>query len=204
VFEGFKSFRNPVETVDRLLILFAEPFIFCDAQPICWWRTGDMYIQDFSTLSKDTVLMHHQEFVIDELAAINAGSYYQAFLYIKTKPSQPSGHDHAGIPDQIAHWGYAREEFALFRGKPVTRAEYDDGAAVIDGNVVDLNGVAVLRERYLTPYNLIIAPQDSPINNNRFDQMRVDLLNRILRGESTVEELTAAILKLPKMEHPRI
>ena len=35
----------------------------------------------------------------------------------------------------------------------MTRAEYDDGATVIDGKVVDLNGKAKLRIRYITPYN---------------------------------------------------
>lgn len=51
------------------------------------------------------------------------------------------------------------------------------------------------------PYLDFIAPHESPINNGRFDQVRDDLLNRILRGEATVDELTAAILKLPRREH---
>jgi len=198
---GIQWFRDPAEAVERLSLLFTEPFFFRDSRPMWWWRTGDMHIDAFSILSPDTILVDFQEFVIDEIAAVNAGAYHQAFLYIKTKPSQPSGlHVHANIQEQVDYWGYAREEFALFRGKPVTRAEYDDGAAVIDGKVVDLNGEAQLRVKYLTPYNLIIAPQDSPINNNRFDQERVELLNRILKDESTLEEMTAAILKLPKRE----
>ncbi len=65
----------------------------------------------------------------------------------------PSGlSDNARIPDQIALQGYACEEFALFRGRAITRAEYDDGAAVIDGNVFDLNGEALLQRKI--PYAL--------------------------------------------------
>lgn len=79
-------------------------------------------------------------------------------------------------------------------------AEYDDGSAVIDGQVVDLNREATIRVKYLTPYNILIAPQGSPINNNRFDRIRVDLLNRVLAGTSTIEDLTAAVLQLPKRE----
>lgn len=199
---GIEWFRKPVDAIRRLRILFTKPFVFREAQPIWWWRSGDMYIQDFSMLSEDTVLLDQQEITIDELAAVNAGSYYQKFLYIKAKPSPPSGlFNNAHILDQVALRGYAREEFALFRGRPVTRAEYDDGAAVIDDTVVDLNGEALLRERFLTPYNFIIAPHESPINNNHFDQLRDDLLNQILRGETTVETLTDAVLKLPRREY---
>lgn len=199
---GIQWFRNPAEAIKRLQILFAEHFVFRDAQPIWWWRSGELQIKVFSTLSDDTVLFDHQEITLEELAAVNASSYYQEFVYIKAKPSPPSGlYDLSHVPDELALKGYAREEFALFRGRPITRAEFDDGAAVIDGDVVNLNGEAFLRERYLTPYNLIIAPQESPINNKQFDGARNEMLNRILRGEATVEELTDAILKLPRREY---
>lgn len=198
---GIERFTNPVVAVERLRLFFTDPFFFRDSQPIWWWRTGDMHIDRFEVLAPDTVLLDHQELVIDELVAVNAGSYYQSFIYLKTKPSNPSGlNDHASIDDQVAHWGYAREEFAVFRGRPVTRAEYDDGSAVIDGQVVDLNREATIRVKYLTPYNLIIAPHGSPINNNRFDRIRVEILNQVLAGSATVEELTAAVLQLPKRE----
>lgn len=198
---GIQWFRDSAVAVDRLRLLFAEPFMFCDAQPIWWWRTGDMYIDHFEVLAPDTVLIDHQELVIEELAAVNAGSYYQSFVYIKTRPAVPSGlNDHSPIPDQIAYWGYAREEFALFRDRPVTRAEYDDGSAIIDGQVVDMNGEARVRVKYLSPYNLLIASHNSPINNNHFDSDRVNLLNGILAGTVTLEELTAAVLQLPRRE----
>lgn len=199
---GIHWFRNSIQAIERLAIFFTKPIVFSGAHPIWWWRSGDMHIQDFSILSNNTILLDHQELTIDELAAVNAGSYYQEFLYIKAKPSQPSGlYDISSISDQVALWGYAREEFARFRERPITRAEYDDGAAVIDGRVVELNGEAHLREIFLTPYNLIIAPHESPINNNEFDETRVELLNRILRGEATVEELASAVLKLPRREY---
>ncbi len=199
---GIQWFRNSAEVLERLAIFFTKPIVFSGALPIWWWRSGDMHIQHFSILSNNTGLLDHQEIRIEELAAVNAGSYYQEFLYIKAQPSQPSGlYDTSHIPDQIALRGYAKEEFALFRGRPITRAEYDDGAATFDGRVVELNGEAELREIFLTPYNLIIAPHESPINNNDFDQARDELLNKILRGQATIEDLTAAILKLPRREH---
>ena len=161
-----------------------------------------MFIRSFSKLTEVSVLLDHQEITIDELAAVNEGSYYQEFIYIKAKPSPPSGlYDTMYIQDQIELRGYAKEEFARFRGKLITRGEYDDGAAIINGRVVELCGEAQLRETFLTPYNFIIAPHESPINNNRFDETRDELLNRILRGEATIEELASAVLHLPRREY---
>jgi hypothetical protein len=158
-----------------------------------------MHIDSFEVLAPDTVLLDHQELVIDEIAAINAGDYYQSFLYIKTKPSTPSGlNDHSPIDEQVERRGFAREEFALFRDRVVSRAEFEDGSAVIDGKVVDMNLEAQLRVKYLSPYNLLIAPVDSPINNIKFDQTRVEFLNAILRGDRSLEALVAAVLELPK------
>ncbi len=196
---GIQWFREPVKAVERLRILFRDPFVFHESIPIWWWRKGDMCIDSFDVLAADTVLLDHQELIIDELAAVNAGAYYQSFLYIKTKPSEPSGlYDPASVLSQVENWGYAREEFGLFRGRPVSRAEYDDGSAVVDGKVVDMGREAKLRVRYVTPYNLLIAPHDSPINNNRFDQQRDELLNAILRRVASLDTLVGAVLQLPK------
>lgn len=196
---GIQWFRDPYEAVKRLELFFREPFVFRDSIPIWWWRSGDMHIDHFEVLSPDTVLLDHQELLVEELAAVNAGAYYQSFLYIKTKPSQATGlYDLSSVPAQVEHWGYAREEFGLFRGRPVNRAEYDDGSTIIDGEVVDMNRESQLRVRYVTPYNLLVAPLDSPINNNRFDQQRNEMLNAVLKGEASLETLVGAVLQLPK------
>jgi TIR domain len=198
---GIQWFKEPEVVIERLKVFFAKPFVFRDSHPIWWWRDGDMPIRSFAILSSDTVLIDEQELVIDDFAAVNARAYHQSFLYLKTKPSDPSGlHNDASIHDQVASQGYAKEEFAIFRGRFILRTEYDDGAAVIDGKVVDLPGEATLRVRYLTPYNLIIAPHESPINNDDFEQRRVQFLNGLLQGQTTLEELTDAILKLPKRQ----
>ena len=103
---GIQWFKDPVDAVERLKVFFAEPFFFRDARPIWWWRNGDMHIDSFEVLAPDTVLIDQQELVIDELAAVNSGSYYQTFIYLKTKPSQPSGlNDHSPIQEQVDHRG---------------------------------------------------------------------------------------------------
>jgi hypothetical protein len=85
----------------------------------------------------------------------------------------------------------------VFQNRFVTRAEYDDGAAVIDGKPRRIHGVQ-LRVRYLTPYNLVIAPHESPINNSKFESHFEELMNGILDKKYLVEDLANEVLKLPK------
>jgi len=97
-------------------------------------------------------------------------------------------------------FGYASEEFGFFDGHFVRRAEYDDGAAVIDGKLVDLKGRAELRVRYLTRYNLIIAPKESPINNSKFDSELNALMDKMLGDEKVFDEMVEKISHLPRRE----
>lgn len=196
---GVEWFDSPEEAIKRLCILLQEPLNFENASPIWWWRSGDLHINKFSHVDGDVVLMDFDELKIRKIAAVNAGSYYQQFVYVETLASEPSGlYDYSFIEDSIERNGFAREEFAVFEGKFINRAEYDDGATVINGEPTKLEGKAELRVRYLSPYNFIIAPQNSPINNGRFDALRDDLLNGILKGEKIIDELVEALLRLPK------
>ncbi|KFI17814.1 SEFIR domain-containing protein, partial [Nitrosococcus oceani C-27] len=102
------------------------------------------------------------------------------------------------VDADISYWGYSREELAVYEKHNITRAEYDDNSAVIDGKPVYLNGKAELRIRYLTPYNFIIAPHNSPINNSSYDKRRNEMMNGILNGKMKLEELVDEVLRLPK------
>jgi hypothetical protein len=82
----------------------------------------------------------------------------------------------------------------------VKREEYDDGAAEIGGNVVDITGRVELRLRYTTPFNFLIASNGSPINNTDFDDTLEKYLDGILTGEVKLEELSAQVLRLPKRQ----
>lgn len=73
---GIQWFREPSEAVERLRLFFKKPFVFRESIPVWWWRNGDMHIDTFDVIAADTVLFDHQELIIDELAAINAGAYY--------------------------------------------------------------------------------------------------------------------------------
>ncbi len=198
---GVEWFKEPKAAVDRLGLLLKDPIVFKNHTPIWWWRSGDLHIDNFRRIDDSTVIMDFEELNIEEIAAINPGSYYQCFVYVKVAPSEPSGlYDYSYIEESVNYWGYAREEFAIYKDKFITRAEYDDNAAVIDGSPVDLNGEAELRVRYLTPYNFIIAPHNSPINNSGFDKKRDEILNEMLQGKCEINKLVDAFMELPKRQ----
>jgi serine/threonine protein kinase len=196
---GYVVFDSPSECIKRLRRLLQPPLRLGNANPIWWWRSGDMPIETFSVLNETTVLLDCQELIIDSVAAVNAGAYYQQLVYVQTKASEPSGlYKNMDIDLSLKEFGFAREEFGIYEGRFISRAEYDDGAAVMDGELVDFKAAPELRIRYLTPYNVLLAPHDSPINYGAFDERRDTVMNAILRGEATLEDLVNEVRNLPK------
>ena len=189
---------NADEAIERLSILLAKPLDFQDGSPIWWWRSGALHIHDFQRIDEEHALMDNQELKIKRIAAVYSGSYYQSFVYVEVEPMPPSGLYEIDVNSEAEYSGYSREEFAIFNGTFIKREEYDDNAAIIDGKPVNLDGKAELRIRYLTPYNFIIAPHNSPINNSTYDRRRNDCLNEIIRGQKNVEDLASEIFNLPR------
>lgn len=200
---GIQVIDNFANSAGRLEILLQQPLQMEGRAPICWWRSGDMSIKHMRILSDDTILLDEQELVVQRVAAVNAGSYYQKFVYVEVREGTPSGlYDYSYIPDSVEETGFAREEFAIYDGHTISRAEYDDGAAIIGGMPTQFESAPELRLRYLTPYNFLIAPVGSPINNNNFDGTRDQLMNQLLRGDSQLEDLVDSVMALPKLVRP--
>jgi hypothetical protein len=205
-FPGVRGYQvlRPPDATRRLERLFKAPLVLRSGpnewfEPIWFWGRGDNGIDRFAVLAEDTVLIEQLEIVIDEIIAVNNGIYYQNFLYVKTKPATPSGlYDTSSMQQEVDFHGYASEECGLYRGRYVKREEYDDDAAVIDGELVDFDGEASFRVRYLTPFNFIIAAHNSPVNSIEFDRSGSKLLTAMLQGHATIEDLIATIEALPK------
>ena len=200
---GIKEFTNPKECVDRLQILLKKPLSGKNLRgPIWWFRGGsNLDINNFERISDDKFLMDCDEIKVKRIVVYAAGEYYKKFVYVEAYPEEETGlyqYDKEHIKSWADKYGYYNEEYAEYENKKVTRSEYDDGAAVIDGKVVDLKGEAKLRIRYITPYNFIICAQFNPINNNNYDDMMVTLLNGILKGQNSVDEIAKFVSKMPR------
>lgn len=196
---GIEWFEDPKVAIDRLCLLLKEPLVFSNTSPIWWWRNGDLQITSIRRDAPDFLLMDGDELLIKRIAAVDPGAYWQQFVYVEVHPMEATGvYPGRDISRRIDALGYASEEFALFKGNHISREEYDDGAAVIDGEVIALDGNAELRTRYLAPYNFIIAPVGSCINNQDFDEDRVQMMDGMLNGTCTIEQLAERVRALPK------
>lgn len=205
---GVSVYKDVKTIIERLKILFAEPIFYnseTEASHPFWWFRGlkNLHIESFDVLNNSSILIDSYELQIDSLVAVNLGEYYQCFIYLQTSAQKPSGLygiDQKHIDDNTVTFGFCREELGIYKKKHlITRAEYDDNGADINGKIVHFGKRDVeLRIRYLTPYNFLIAPHNSPINNSQFDLELQSALNSILIGNDTIQDLAKRILKLPK------
>lgn len=200
---GEKEFTDSKECVDRLQILLKKPLNGKKLGSPIWWIRGSSNsdISNFERITEDKFLMDGDEIKVKRIVVYAAGEYYKKFVYVEAYPEEETGlytNNDAFVKEWTEKYGYYYEEYAEYENKKVTRAEYDDGAAVIEGKVVDLNGKAKLRIRYITPYNFIICAHLNPMNSNVYDDMLEKILNGILKGQNSVEEIIEAVKKMPK------
>lgn len=180
-----------------------EKWIGRDAtgDPIWWFRgSSNLWVENFERIDETRCLLNWGELEIDKVAVFRSDSYYRSFVYVETKADEPVGiYDisEEDIERMVEVHGYAYEEYGLFDGIPITVQCYDDGAAVIEGEVVDVSE-AKLRVRYLSRYNLIITSKFSPLNQTQFDKFFEKSLDDILEGKKALEELIEPIEKLPR------
>jgi hypothetical protein len=185
------------EALKRLSILLKEPLIFkptsneASMHPIWWFRdNSSFYINEYSVLSKTKALITIMEMEIDRIAVVVDRAYYKSFVYVECKGEKQTGvynFTKADFTKYKNDFGYCWEEFALFKGKPITREEYDDNSAVINGKVTSTSG-SELRIRYLTKYNFIITSQQSPFNSRKFEEHSELYLDGILKGTKSTED----------------
>ena len=203
---GVKWFYDPKEAVERLKLFFKKPIKFKTdgkhySDPI-WVLHGNsgLNIESFDVLSDTKILIGYDEIEIEKIAVYHSSSYYRDFIYIEAKAESPIGVYSTSpqyINMQIKDFGYASEEYALLGDVPISRAEFDDGAAVINGKVVDAKGAQV-RVRYLSKYNFNIVAKTSPYNSKDCDLISEKYLKGILNGTHNFDDFLSLLIDLPK------
>ncbi len=201
---GLAWFEDPKKAIDRLSILLRHPLnnkILND--PIWYFRGGScLDIDKYERIADDKCLIGANECKINKLAVYKSSSYYRSFIYVEFKSEEPVGVyayiNEEYITNRLEYRAYAHEEYAVYKGIPITRMEYDDGATVIDGEVVDLNMEAEVRIRYLSPYNIIICAKFNPFNSQLGDKATQRCLDGMLNGSVRIEELIDIAEKLPR------
>jgi hypothetical protein len=205
------------EAVDRLSVLLRHPLSVnrtdspLDGQitPI-WWTRGraDMHVSNFEALGEDRVLIDILELYIERVIAVREFSAEERnFVYVQTLPDKPTGlynYSKNWLQDHMQfqlknNWGYYYfEEYGLWNNKAITRQEYDDGSAVINGKPTRVSG-AQLRLRYITPYNFILCGGDHVLFNDggNIPAKMTTLLDELLLGKITFTDLVSFVGDLP-------
>jgi len=191
---------DPQRACDHILRLLWAPLSASDgkftAHPIWWWRGNrNMPINKIKRMGMSTLLMDVYELEMDFIIAYPFLSYKHRFVYVQTKAMNPTG-VYSDTDSKATRIG-SREEYGIFKGRFITRAEYDDDGAELDGKLVRFNGKAQLRVRTLTPYNWLIAPHASPINNQSYDDQFGSLLDSIIEKKYDPMELGDYVRALP-------
>lgn len=204
---GIKRFTNSKECIDRLQILLKKPLDGKKMKWPIWWFRGSQNdsISDFKKISDEKFLLNFSEIKVKQIVVYAPiQHYYKKFVYVEAYPEEETGlYENDDKKFMIDNYGYYKEEYAEYEGKKITRAEYEDGAAEIDGKIIDLKGKAEFRIRYITPYNFIICAQFNSINNRMYDDKMENLLNGILKGQKSVEEIVDLVEKMPRNEREK-
>lgn len=205
---GVKWFKG-ADAVHRLSILLAEPLVFRfreggEVKPLWWFRGGSsMHIDRFLTLSKNKCLLGTDELSVEKIAVHVTSHEFQNFIYVQARAESPVYYSKADIErhqKNLPDLGFVSEEYALFKGKPIPREHYDDGATMKGGKVIPLNGLAELRHRYLTSYNFIITSVDSPYNSGKFDRESREIMNGLLTEKVAAKAFFEFMLSFTKDE----
>ncbi|MFB0847084.1 serine/threonine protein kinase, partial [Paenibacillus oleatilyticus] len=127
-----------------------------------WWTQGsaDCPInQPIRHLHDNTWFIDHGEHNIEEIWVKKDDSYDHQYILLQCSPMPRFG--------IYEGEGYRYEEAAWFIDRYITRQEYDDGVADIDGKSVELEQRAELRTRELEQDFIFIATFANSINVDR-------------------------------------
>lgn len=201
---GIQWFDDPDDIGQRLTRLFEAPLEYEDGTPL-WWTRGSANLHiSTAEMIGEMLVINDDEMKIRRVAAVNSGSYKYSFVYLDVAPLPPTGiYEHtasrlAEIARDEGPFPYYWEEFGVVDGEHlITRAELDDGAAVIAGKLQSISGRVSHRSRYVTNYNCVIAGGGAPIMSMDYDQRLESHLNAMLKGDDRLSDIAKDITRLP-------
>lgn len=202
---GLVHYKYSSQVGKRLAHVLHMPKEVKASKDIIWWFRGprNNSISTFRHLYNNKYLLNFEELHLKDVWVYNDGVYWRNFIYVETEAAKPTGLYRYGerqIDEYADEYGFYSEEYGIYGLHKMTRNEYDDSATIIFGKTVNTHGKSKLRVRYITPYNFIICAHNNPINNSKLDKRFQDILNGILRGQNSVNDIVAIVETLTKRE----
>lgn len=143
-----------------------------------------------------------ENFVPEKLNDINFGDYIEDILtrlmegeqdFMSLIPCNYNSNKKVNVKAAFKPSWYLPE-------RKITRQEYDDGSAMVNGKPMRLHGRAELRLRYLTSYNFILAAKFSPFNCHEFDRTSGEYFKGMLNGTISVKQFDEYMMVFPKRD----
>lgn len=216
-FPGLRGLREYTDQHDikmHLDALFRHPIVFGEAidregdrQPVWWFRGGSCEaIVSYRVLKNGIYLLNGNEFRIRRIIAFGCPQRpYSEYVYIETEGLPPVV-DKSITKEYIERitkdLGYCDEEYGVVKAGGmeinVSAAEFDDGHAEINGEIVRIGENSERRCRFLASYNFVVCAKFSAINCHEFDLRSRPIFEGILNGTVPFEELHNLIASLQK------
>lgn len=166
------------KVIDRVMSSLAEA---CEACDLWWFAGGYQHVPacPIKRLAEEVWLIQHDECKIIDLWAYRHPTLERQYVLLHSAPQPPFGlySGDASID---------REEAGYYKGRYVTRGEYDDGYAEIDEEVIELQGVE-LRSRNLKDDFYVLVPKYSAYNQYANDQ-QTDEVYQTLRAAGKIDQ----------------
>lgn len=190
--------RNEIETA--LMTCLRSPLVFDnETLPVdaLWWFRGgaSLPLRAFQALGDSRYLLQSQgtreELSISTVWVNRSSDGPDAsFIYLRCKPDQPKFMTREAIQQQRDTFKFAYEDLRYF----VHLDQYEEINDVEEGE----SGWEY-RTRFVTPYNLFIAPKESKLNNTggtpgHFLEL---MCNGLLEGVVTLQQVTSFVAKMP-------
>ena len=163
--------------IDRVLSSLADACEACDL----WWFAGYQHSPacPIKRLAEEVWLIQHNECKIIDLWVYRHPTLERQYVLLHLAPQPPFGL-YSGDANSD------REEAGYYKGRYVTRGEYDDGYAEIDEEVIELQGVE-LRSRNLKDDFYVLVPKFSAYNQHANDQ-QTDEVYQTLRAAGKIDQ----------------
>src|SRR6266699_2306714 len=163
--------------IDRVLSSLADACEACNL----WWFSGYQHgpACPIKRLAEEVWLIQHDECKIIDLWVYRHPTFERQYVLLHLAPQLPFG----------LYTGDAnidREEAGYYKGRYVTRGEYDDGYAEIDEEIIELQGVE-LRSRNLKDDFKVLVPKYSAYNQHASDQ-QTDEVYQALRAAGKIDQ----------------
>jgi hypothetical protein len=175
--------------IDRILSSLARACKACDL----WWFAGSQHgpACPIKRLTEEVWLIQHDECKVIDLWVYRHPTLERQYVLLHLA-SQPS----FGLYNSDVN--REREEAGYYKGRYITREEYDDGYAEIDGKIIRVRG-AKLRSRNLKDDFYVLVPRYSVYNQTTNDQ-QTDEVYQALRAVGKIEQ--SLLQPLEGLERP--